>query len=186
MGDNGFSWGEHGLIDKRHFYEESVKVPFLVRCPELVEGGKVITQMVQNVDIAPTCLDLAGMVKPEEMPGHSIVQLLDGEYSDWRNRIFYEYYWEWEFPMTPTMFGVRSDKYKYIRYQGIWDRNEFYDIQNDPDEMYNLIDKPELQEVIKEHLIELNDWLEETKGLKIPLKKNINYRNSDFKHQMQY
>jgi arylsulfatase A-like enzyme len=59
--------------------------------------------------------------------------------------------------MTPTTFGIRTDKYKYIRYQGIWDRNEFYDIQNDPDEMYNLIDRPELQAVIKEHLVELNN-----------------------------
>lgn len=64
MGDNGFSWGEHGLIDKRHFYEESVKVPFLVHCPELVKGGKVITKMVHNVDFAPTCLEWAGLKKP--------------------------------------------------------------------------------------------------------------------------
>ncbi len=186
MGDNGFSWGEHGLIDKRHFYEESVKVPFLVRCPELFEGGKVIEKMVQNVDIAPTCLEMAGLKKPAEMPGFSFVQLLRGNETGWRDRIFYEYFWEWEFPMTPTTFGIRTDKYKYIRYHGIWDRNEFYDIQNDPDEMYNLIDRPELQAVIKEHLVELNNWLEDTDGLKIPLKKNSNYRNADFKHQLQY
>jgi len=186
MGDNGFSWGEHGLIDKRHFYEESVKVPFLVRCPELFKGGKVITKMVQNVDIAPTCLEMAGLKKPEYMPGYSIIQLLKGDETNWRDRIFYEYYWEYEFPMTPTMFGVRTDQYKYIRYQGIWDRNEFYDIQNDPNEMYNLIDKPGLQPVIKQHLEELNNWLETTDGLKIPLKKNSNYRNTDFKHQKQY
>jgi len=186
MGDNGFSWGEHGLIDKRHFYEESVKVPFLVRCPELFSGGKVIEKMVQNTDIAPTCLELAGLKKPEYMPGYSFIQLLKGDETNWRDRIFYEYYWEWEFPMTPTMFGVRTDQYKYIRYQGIWDRNEFYDIQNDPNEMYNLIEKPELQPVIKKHLEELNNWLETTDGLKIPLKKNNNYRNTDFKHQKQY
>ena len=186
MGDNGFSWGEHGLIDKRHFYEESVKVPFLVRCPELFDGGKIIERMVQNVDIAPTCLEMAGLKKPAEMPGSSFIQLLKGNETGWRDRIFYEYFWEWEFPMTPTTFGIRTDKYKYIRYQGIWDRNEFYDIQNDPDEMYNLIDRPELQAVIKEHLVELNNWLEETDGLKIPLKKNTNYRNTDFKHQRQY
>ncbi len=186
MGDNGFSWGEHGLIDKRHFYEESVKVPFLVRCPELFKGGIVIDKMVQNVDIAPTCLEMAGMKKPVEMPGFSFVQLLRGNESNWRDRIFYEYFWEWEFPMTPTTFGIRTDKYKYIRYHGIWDRNEFYDIQNDPNEMFNLIDEPELQPIIKKHLEELNTWLEETNGLQIPLKKNNNYRNADFKHQNQY
>jgi hypothetical protein len=83
MGDNGFSWGEHGLIDKRHFYEESVKVPFLVRCPELFEGGKVIEKMVQNVDIAPTCLEMAGLKKPAEMRGFSFVQLLKGNETEW-------------------------------------------------------------------------------------------------------
>ena len=186
MGDNGFSWGEHGLIDKRHFYEESVKVPFLVRCPEIFKGGKVVTKMVQNVDVGPTCLEAAGLKKPYYMPGFSILQLLKGDETNWRDRIFYEYFWEWEFPMTPTMFGVRTDQYKYIRYQGIWDRNEFYDLQNDPDEMYNLIDKPELQPVIKKHLLDLNEWMEKTDGLKIPLKKNSNYRNTDFKHQNQY
>lgn len=186
MGDNGFSWGEHGLIDKRHFYEESVKVPFLVRCPELFEGGKVIDKMVQNIDIAPTCLELAGLKKPAYMPGYSFIQLLKGNETNWRDRIFYEYYWEYEFPMTPTMFGVRTDKYKYIRYQGIWDRNEFYDLENDPNEMYNLIEKPELQAEIRKHLDSLNEWLEKTDGLKIPLKKNTNHRNTDFKHQNQY
>lgn len=186
MGDNGFSWGEHGLIDKRHFYEESVKVPFLVRCPELFKGGQVIKKMVQNVDVAPTCLAMAGLKKPENMPGFSIVPLLKGDESNWRDRVFYEYYWEFEFPMTPTMFGVRTDKYKFIKYYGIWDRDEFYDIQNDPNEMFNLIGKPELQPEIKKHLDALNEWLEKTDGLKIPLKKNNNYRNTDYRHQNEY
>lgn len=186
MGDNGFSWGEHGLIDKRHFYEESAKVPFLVHCPELFNGSKVITKMIQNIDIAPTCLELAGLQKPDYMPGYSFMQLLRGDESNWRDRIFYEYYWEYPFPFTPTIFGVRTDRYKYIRYYGIWDRNEFYDIQNDPDEIHNLIDKPEYQEIIKKHVEELYNWLESTDGMKIPLKKFTGYRNSDFRHQNQY
>ena len=78
MGDNGFSWGEHGLIDKRHFYEESVKVPLLVRCPELFEGGKVPQQMVQNIDIGPTVLAEAGVKQPENMPGVSFIPILTG------------------------------------------------------------------------------------------------------------
>jgi len=186
MGDNGFSWGEHGLIDKRHFYEESVKVPFLVHCPQLIKPGTVITKMVQNVDVAPTCLLMAGLKKPDEMVGFSFARLFVGQDAGWRNRIFYEYFWERDFPMTPTVFGVRSDKYKYIRYQGIWDRNEFYDMENDPEEMYNLIDRPELQETIKSYLDALNQWLEETDGFKIPLKKSNHYPHGDFKHQKQY
>jgi arylsulfatase A-like enzyme len=186
MGDNGFSWGEHGLIDKRHFYEESVKVPFLVRCPELFKGGITITKMIQNIDIAPTCLEMAGLKKPEYMPGYSIIPLLKEDLSKWRDQIFYEYYWEFDFPFTPTMFGVRTDKYKYIRYWGIWDRNEFYDIENDPDEMFNLIEKPELQPEIKKHLDDLNQWMENTKGMQIPLKKNNRYKYGDYRHQNQY
>lgn len=186
MGDNGFSWGEHGLIDKRHFYEESVKVPFLVRCPDLMEGGQVINKMVQNIDIAPTILEWAGLEKPDYMPGYSFIQLCKGDYSGWRDWIFYEYYWEYAYPMTPTVYGVRTDKYKYIRYQGIWDRNEFYNLENDPDEMYNLIESPELQDTIRGYVIQLYDWLEATDGMQIPLKRTVNYRYGDYKHPRQY
>ncbi|MDR0394724.1 MAG: sulfatase, partial [Tannerella sp.] len=128
MGDNGFAWGEHGLIDKRQFYEESVRVPMLARCPGLFQGGEVVEQMVQNVDIAPTIMDYLGLEKAEQMVGYSFLPLLRGEKPAWRERIFYEYYWEHEFPQTPTMHGVRTDRYKYIRYHGIWDTNEFYDL----------------------------------------------------------
>ncbi|WP_282014672.1 sulfatase family protein [Marinifilum flexuosum] len=186
MGDNGFSWGEHGLIDKRHFYEESVKVPFLVRCPELFKGGKTIEKMVQNIDVAPTILEMAGLNKPEYMPGHSFTPLLKGDESNWRDRIFYEYYWEYDFPMTPTVFGLRTDQYKYIRYHGVWDRNELYDIKNDPDEMYNLIDKPENQELVKDLANQLYDWLENTDGMNIPLKRTVKYRWGDYRHENQY
>lgn len=186
MGDNGFSWGEHGLIDKRHFYEESVKVPLLARCPELFDGNQKVEKMVQNIDLAPTILSMAGLEKPKYMPGHSFVRLLKGDDSNWRDRIFYEYYWEYDFPMTPTVFGVRTDQYKYIRYQGVWDRNELYDIKNDPDEMYNLIDKPEYQKITKKLANELYDWLEKTDGMNIPLKRTVKYRWGDYRHENQY
>lgn len=171
MGDNGFAWGEHGLIDKRQFYEESVRVPMLVWSPSLFEGGQVIDKMIQNVDIAPTILACAGLDKAGQMVGHSFLPLLKGENVDWRNRIFYEYYWEHEFPQTPTMHGVRTDEYKYIRYHGIWDTNEFYDLKNDPFETTNLIDAPEYQETIKQLNTDLYDWLESTGGMTIPLKR---------------
>lgn len=171
MGDNGFCWGEHGLIDKRQFYEESVRVPMLVRCPDLFEGGTVVEKMVQNVDIAPTILSCAGLEKPEQMVGESFVPLLQGKDIPWRDRIFYEYYWEFEFPQTPTMHGVRTDKYKYIRYHGIWDTNEFYDLENDPHEMHNLIDDPKYRPIIKQLNHELYNWLEQTDGMTIPLKR---------------
>lgn len=186
MGDNGFSWGEHGLIDKRHFYEESVKVPMLVRCPEIFEGGHYIDRMVQNVDVAPTILECAGLEKPEYMPGKSMIQLLKGDESDWRTRIYYEYFWEYDFPMTPTVFGVRTDEYKYMRYQGIWDQNELYNIKNDPDEMYNLMGQEEYQDIAKQLASDLYDWLEETDGMNIPLKRTVKHPFGDYRHPDQY
>jgi len=186
MGDNGWSFGEHGLMDKRHFYEESGKVPLLVRCPEVFEGGRVVDKLVQNIDIAPTILELAGISKPEHMNGLSFIPLLKGNIEGWRDKIFYEYFWEYDYPMTPTMFGIRTDSTKYIMYYGIWDQNEFFNIKDDPNEMYNLIAKEDLQPQIKQHMIELYDWLEETGGMKIPLKETIKHKGTDYKHYGQY
>jgi N-acetylglucosamine-6-sulfatase len=182
MGDNGFSFGEHGLIDKRHFYEESVKVPFLVRCPELFSGGKTISKMVQNIDVAPTILQAAGLKKPKDMPGSSFIPLLKGDSTTWRNKIFYEYYWEYDFPMTPVIYGVRTDKFKYIRNQGVWDTNELYDLEKDPAESINLINKPEYANQVKLMATELYDWLEQTGGMQIPLKRTIKHPFGDYRH----
>lgn len=185
MGDNGFAWGEHGLIDKRQFYEESVRVPMLVRCPGLFEGGKVIENMIQNVDIAPTIMACAGLDKAKQMVGYSFLPLLKGERVNWRDHIFYEYYWEYEFPQTPTMHGIRTDRYKYIRYHGIWDTNEFYDLQSDPYETTNLIAEPEYKEVIKQLNAQIYDWLESTDGMNIPLKRTVR-PHTDHRNQGYY
>lgn len=183
MGDNGFSFGEHGLIDKRHFYEESVKVPFLVYCPDIFSGGKTVTKMVQNIDVAPTLLSAAGLQPPASMPGKSFMPLLKGDSTNWRNKIFYEYYWEYDFPMTPTVFGVRTDKFKYIRYYGVWDTNELYDLENDPDETTNLIYKPGYADTARKMANELYDWLEQTKGMQIPLKRITRSPFGDYRHR---
>ena len=182
MGDNGFSFGEHGLIDKRHFYEESAKVPFLLRWPERLEGGAPIDALIQNIDIAPTLLEVAGLSVPDYMQGESILPLLARQEVPWRDRIFYEYYWEQDFPQTPTLFGVRTERYKYIRYHGIWDTNEFYDLQEDPDEMNNLISAPEHQERIRDFAEDIYRWLEETGGMQIPLKNTVRYRFGDHRN----
>jgi len=183
MGDNGFSFGEHGLIDKRHFYEESVKVPFLVYCPDIFSGGKTVTKMVQNIDVAPTILSAAGLHPPASMPGKSFIPLLKGDSTNWRDKIFYEYYWEYDFPMTPTVFGVRTDKFKYIRYYGVWDTNELYDLENDPDETTNLIYKPGYADTARKMANELYDWLEQTKGMQIPLKRITRPPFGDYRHR---
>ena len=183
MGDNGFSFGEHGLIDKRHFYEESAKVPLLVRWPEMLEGGQPINQLVQNIDIAPTILEAAGLNAPAHMQGASLLPLLSRGGTDWRDRIFYEYYWEMDFPQTPTMFGVRTERYKYIRYHGIWDTNELYDLLNDPGETNKFIDAPEHQYLITGLATEVYQWLEETGGMQIPLKNVVRPKFGDHRNQ---
>jgi arylsulfatase A-like enzyme len=104
----------------------------------------------------------------------------------WRDKVFYEYYWEYDFPMTPSVFGVRTDRYKLIRYHGLWERNELYDLQSDPNEMYNLIEHPEHQELIRELAGEIYDWLESSGGMQIPLKRTIKHRWGDYRHPEQY
>ena len=172
MGDNGFSFGEHGLIDKRHAYEESMRVPLLMMCPELFDKGTVVEEMVMNTDIGPTIMDFAGLKTPEYMDGKSFVPLAKGDkVSNWRNQVYYEYFWERTFPQTPTMYSIRTDRYKFTRYYGVWDVNEFFDIQLDPLEVNNLIYSPEHQDQIKMMNTELWNWLEQTNGMQIPLKR---------------
>lgn len=182
MGDNGFAFGEHGLIDKRQFYEESVRVPLLAYCPALFKGGQTITSLVQNIDIAPTVLAAAGLQPPSSLPGRSLLPLLRDPTVAWREKIFYEYYWEYDFPMTPTVFGVRTDQYKYIRYHGIWDTNELYDLQRDPQETTNLIGRPEYAERVQKMANELYNWLEQTKGMVLPLKRTVKQPFGDYRY----
>ncbi|MAV75855.1 MAG: acetylglucosamine-6-sulfatase [Actinobacteria bacterium TMED172] len=143
MGDNGFLFGEHGLIDKRNAYEESMRVPLIASIPG-AKKGYVVEEMAANIDIAPTILDIAGIQeKPPQFAGDSLLPLAEGKkVDDWRDTLLYEYYWEFNFPQTPTTFAVRSDDFKLIQYHGIWDTDELYDIKNDPKEMHNLIDDP--------------------------------------------
>ncbi len=185
MGDNGFSFGEHGLIDKRHAYEESIRVPLLVYGAGNLLAKDSVSQLIQNIDIGPTILELAGLKAPASMDGYSFLPLLKGENPEWRDRIYYEYFWERPFPQTPTVHAVRTDKYKFIRYYGIWDVNELYDLETDPLEMNNLIRSPEHQETARELRTDLFDWLERTGGMNIPLKQDHGKR-FDHKYRNTY
>jgi N-acetylglucosamine-6-sulfatase len=177
MGDNGFSFGEHGLIDKRHAYEESMRVPLLIWAPGMIKPNSVIEQVIMNVDLAPTFLELAGISKPVDMQGNSFVNILKGNDVRWsRENVFYEYYWEASFPQTPTTYAVRTNRYKYIYYNGVWDINELFDLQNDPYEMNNLIRDTAYRKIGLGLKDELFKWLKETNGLQIPLKRTIDNR----------
>ena len=164
--DNGFLFGDHGLIDKRNAYEGSVRVPMLVAAPGQLPAGTVNDAMVRNLDLAPTFLDVAGVETPEHFEGKSFLPVATGEQTigEWGEPDFiYEYFWEWTFPMTPTTFAIQRGPLKYIQYHGIWDIEELYDVDADPLEVHNLIDDPEyyderqeLREALYRHL-ESND-----------------------------
>jgi N-acetylglucosamine-6-sulfatase len=183
MGDNGFAFGEHGLIDKRTAYEESMRVPLLARCPELFGGGRTVTQVVANLDIMPTVLEVTGTSTPEGLDGRSWLPLVQGRSAEWRKELLYEYYWERNFPQTPTMHALREDRYKFIRYQGVWDVDELYDLQEDPLESRNLIFSEQHKETVTRMRNKLFDILEQTNGMNIPLQRDrggvMNLRSPD-------
>jgi len=169
MSDNGVHFGDHGFVDKRSAYEESMKVPLLVYCPELIKPGTVVKEIVANIDIAGTILEAAGLKAPDYMNGKSFLPLVQGKEIPWRDKLVYEYYWERNFPMTPTIHAIRTDRYKYIRYYGVWDTDELYDLQNDPLEKQNLIRSESHQKIISQMSKDLFEELHNTNGMYIQL-----------------
>ncbi|MDF1659677.1 MAG: sulfatase [Verrucomicrobiales bacterium] len=169
MGDNGYMFGEHGLIDKRVAYETSSRVPMLMQCPDLFEGGSAVEEVVANIDIAPTVMEAMGLEKPPHMDGQSFLPIARGEEIPWRDYFLYAYYWEQNYPMTPTHFSLRGDQYKYTTYYGVWDTDELFDIQADPMEQNNLIHDPEFAEVHGQMQAKLYEMMDDLGGMTIPM-----------------
>jgi N-acetylglucosamine-6-sulfatase len=169
MGDNGFMFGEHGLIDKRVAYETSIRVPLLAQCPSLFSGGRTIDAVVANIDIGPTLLEIAGIKAASPMDGASFLPFLQGRQVPWRDAFLYVYYWEKNFPQTPTMFALRTANYKYITYYGLWDQDELYDLSRDPQERVNLIRSPDHRTTVRDLEARLYALLDERGGMEIPL-----------------
>ena len=169
MGDNGFMFGEHGLIDKRVAYEESIRVPMMMQCPELYQGGKVAEQVIGNIDVGPTILHAAGLETAGHMDGESFLDLPNQPDKKWRDYFLYVYYWEKNFPQSPTQFALRGERFKYITYYGLWDVDELYDLTTDPGETKNLIADPNYKTVAKEMEDKLYAMLGERGGMDIPM-----------------
>ncbi|MEH3123043.1 MAG: sulfatase [Sphingomonas phyllosphaerae] len=178
LGDNGFMFGEHGLIDKRTAYEESMRIPMLARCPALFPAGSVVEQVVANIDIAPTLLAAAGLRAPDNMAGSDALPLVRDAQAPWRSELLYEYYWERNFPQTPTVHALREDRYKYMHFHGIWDIDELYDLAEDPHETNNLIARPGHEELAERMSGKLFALLERTDGMAIPLSADAGVRNA--------
>ena len=169
MGDNGFQFGEQGLIDKRTAYEASMRVPFLMHCPEVIRGGSVIKKVVANIDLGPTLLEASGLSTPKQMDGRSFWQLAKGNDIPWRDYVLYEYFWERNYPHTPTTHAVRGERFKYIRYHGLWDTDELYDLQKDPHETTNLIFDRKHKETVAKLNKRLFELLAESGGKSLRL-----------------
>jgi N-acetylglucosamine-6-sulfatase len=169
MGDNGFMFGEHGLIDKRVAYETSIRVPMLMQCPDLFQGGTVVDQVVANIDVAPSIMEAMGLARPAHFDGQSFLPLAQGRSIPWRDYFLYVYYWEKNFPQSPTVFSLRGDQYKYITYYGLWDTDELYDIRNDPEESRNLLHDSKFRPIAREMETRLYAMMAELGGMEVPL-----------------
>ena len=147
--DQGFFIGDHGWFDKRWMYDESLKMPLIVKWPGVTTAGTKSDLMVQNLDYAETFLDIAGAKIPDDMQGHSLVPLLKGEQpSDWRKSIYYHYYAYPSVHMVPRHFGVRTKTHKLMKFYQFGDEWEFYDLERDPDEITNQYNNPEYADKI--------------------------------------
>lgn len=156
--DQGFYTGEHGWFDKRFMYEESLRTPLVMDLPEGYQKTGEITEMVQNIDYAPTILDVAGVDVPADIQGESMVPLFKGtDHPDWRSAIYYHYY---EYPNEHAVkrhYGIRTNRYKLIHFYYDVDQWELYDLKNDPYEMNNIYDTADsaLISGLKQRLLEL-------------------------------
>ncbi len=140
--DNGYFWGEHGLGDKRWAYEESIRDPLFIRYPKLIKPNTTFDQLVQNIDLAPTFLELGGVKIPEKTDGRSLIPLLKNPKTDWRKEVYSEYHKEGQ-SRCPTWEMVRTDEWKYIHYEDVEEGlDELYNLKHDSYEMKNLINEP--------------------------------------------
>ncbi|MEM1068676.1 MAG: sulfatase/phosphatase domain-containing protein, partial [Planctomycetota bacterium] len=171
MGDNGFQFGDHGLIDKRTAYEASARVPLLLAAKDRIPAGITFDGLVGNIDVASTVLEATGSPPLPNADGQSIWKpLLQNDPGQLeRKELLYEYYWERNYPHTPTLHAIIGGRWKYIRCHGLWDRDELYDLKNDPDEMHNLIEQPEHAERISAMNRRLWKLLMESDGSEMPL-----------------
>ncbi|MCC6125069.1 MAG: sulfatase [Pirellulales bacterium] len=183
--DQGFYLGEHGWFDKRFMYEESLRMPLLVRWPGHVKPGSTSGDFAMNLDFAATFLDCAGLPVPADMQGRSLAPLLEGRTpADWRKSIYYRYY---EFPGPHNVhkqFGVRNDRYKLICFNELneW---ELYDLQKDPRELHSVYDDPDYKDVLglmKAELQRLKDQYRDDDGVTGSRKKT----SPAVKPQMQF
>lgn len=160
--DQGFFLGEHNFFDKRFMYEESLRMPFLIRWPNKIKPGSIGKGMVLNVDFAPMMLDAAGVKVPADMQGRSFLSLLKGQApKDWRSSMYYRYYHPGDHNVA-AHYGLRTERYKLIYFHKL-NQWELYDLQKDPLEMRNVYGDPAYQKTVEQLKKELNRLKRELK-----------------------
>jgi len=154
--DQGFYLGDHGWFDKRFMYEQSLRMPLLVRYPKVIEAGTVNSDIVLNLDFAETFLDYGGVPIPKDMQGRSLRPLFEGRTpSDWRTSMYYHYY---EYPAVHSVkrhYGIRTKRYKLIHFYYDIDAWELFDLAEDPLELNNVYDDPSYKDIVAELKAEL-------------------------------
>lgn len=158
LSDQGFYMGEHGWFDKRFIYEESFRTPMVMRYPGVVKPGTASDQMVMNLDIAPTILDAAGIAIPKEVQGTSMLPVLKNKQEKGRTALYYHYYENGEHAVSPH-FGVRTKRYKLIRFYKRVNGWELYDLQKDPNEMNNKYGQKGYEKITADMMKELNQQI---------------------------
>jgi arylsulfatase A-like enzyme len=145
--DQGFYLGDHGFFDKRFMYEESLRMPFLLRYPARVKQA-VNDDIITNIDIAPTLLEFASIEIPEDVQGRSFMDRLSGDQGSWRQSMYYHYYeYPWWHHVKPH-YGIRNKQFKLIHFYYDTDVWELYDLEKDPQEMHNVVNDPQYREVV--------------------------------------
>lgn len=178
--DQGFYLGDHGFYDKRFIYEESLRMPFLMKYPKKVKPGSVNTNVISNIDFAPTLLSLAGLKTSAEMQGRDFASMLSGNTpKNWRESMYYHYY-EWPFwHHIQPHYGIRTDRYTLAHFYYNIDQWELYDNLKDPDQMYNAINDPRYTRIIASLKSELND-LQKEYDYDLPLDEYRKITDTDF------
>lgn len=158
--DQGFYLGDHGFFDKRFIYEESLRMPFMVRYPERIKAGSVNEDIITNIDFAPTLLELAGITTTQKMQGISFVPVLEGNTpNDWQDAMYYHYY---EFPFwhhVQPHYGIRTQKYTLAHFYYNIDVWELYDLEKDPSQMNNIYEDPNYNTVVTELKVKLKNLM---------------------------
>jgi N-acetylglucosamine-6-sulfatase len=164
--DHGYFYGEHGLNEERRLaYEETIRIPLVIRYPALAAAGSTRDHMVLNLDMAPTFLEVAGLQPGAHIQGRSLVPVLKGDAKDWRSSFLVEYYTDTVFPRIRNMgyIAVRTTRHKYINYNELQGMNELYDLETDPYEETNLVDRADAKAMLEQMQAELKRLIEQTR-----------------------